>query len=82
MREFGSREAGEFGQVSLFPLFVCLYSNTNVYMQYWSCLWTGIGRNGIVRGMRKLEWHIYEFGFCNGIPTTCENCNGINPIDP
>jgi hypothetical protein len=51
-------------------------------MKYWSCLWTGIGRNGIVGGMRKLKWHIYKFDFCNGISPIGENCNGIDPINP
>ena len=32
--------------------------------------------------MKKLEWHISKFGFCNGISPTYENCNGIDPINP
>jgi hypothetical protein len=50
--------------------------------QYRSYIWTGIGRNGIDRGIRKLEWHFSKFGFCNGISPIGENCNGMNPINP
>jgi hypothetical protein len=36
----------------------------------------------MTRGIRKLEWHIYKFDFCNGIFSNCESCNGIDPINP
>jgi hypothetical protein len=42
----------------------------------------GIGENGIDRSMRKLEWHISNFDFCNGIFSSCESCNDIDPINP
>jgi sulfatase maturation enzyme AslB (radical SAM superfamily) len=45
-------------------------------------LWIGIGRNGIARGMRKLEWHISKFSFCNNISPIDEYYNGIDPINP
>jgi hypothetical protein len=45
-------------------------------------IWTGIGRNGIDRVMRKLEWHFSTFGFCNGISPNDESSHGIDPINP
>jgi hypothetical protein len=32
--------------------------------------------------MEKLEWHISNLCFCNGIFTKCESCSGIDPINP
>ena len=32
--------------------------------------------------MKKFQWHIYKFGFCDGISPTCELGNGIDPINP
>jgi hypothetical protein len=55
----------------------------HMYVQeHRSCIWTGIGRNGIARGMMKLEWHISKFDFYNGISPTSKKYNGINPINP
>jgi hypothetical protein len=32
--------------------------------------------------MEKLEWHISNFIFCNGIFPKCESYSGIDPINP
>jgi hypothetical protein len=32
--------------------------------------------------MKKLEWHICNLCFCNGIFPNCESCSGIDPINP
>jgi hypothetical protein len=32
--------------------------------------------------MKKLEWHISNFSFCNSISIKCESCSGIDPINP
>jgi hypothetical protein len=73
----------KFGAVLFFLcLYVFIWGVQMYVREYRSCIWIGIGRNGIARGMRKLEWHISKFGFCNGISSTSENYNGINPINP
>jgi hypothetical protein len=77
---------GKFGVV-ISP-HLLMYGSTNVNTGVYGTIyiyiniWTGIERNGITRGMRKLEWHISKFGFCNGISLNGESCNGINPINP
>jgi hypothetical protein len=48
----------------------------------YATIWPDIGNNGIDGGMRKLQWHFSNFGFCNGISPTSEICNGIDPINP
>jgi hypothetical protein len=41
-----------------------------------------IEENGMDRSIRKLEWHISKFSFCNGISLTHESYSGIDPINP
>jgi hypothetical protein len=46
------------------------------------CIRLGIGENGIYRSMRKLEWHISNFGFYNDIFSSCGSYSGIDSINP
>ena len=40
-----------------------------------------IEENDIASGLKKLEWHITNFTFCNGVSPTGKNYSGIDPIN-
>lgn len=57
-----------------------MFVESYVYM-YLDNIPDGIGQNGMVRGIRKLEWHFSKSNFCNVISPTGENYNGIDTIN-
>jgi hypothetical protein len=65
--------------------FLCLYVSpvyVPMYVSIISSILFGNDYNGTCRGMEKLEWHISNLCFCNGIFPKCESCSGIDPINP
>jgi hypothetical protein len=72
-------------QVVLYSLFFYLapyVSTWYVPSIFTSNILFGNDKNGICRGMEKLEWHISNLCFCNGISPKCESCSGMDPINP
>jgi hypothetical protein len=72
-----------FGAVPLFLFFlISVWEYKYTYNSMGAVYELVFEVNGIARGIRKLEWHISKFSFCNGISSNGENCNGIYPINP
>jgi hypothetical protein len=70
------------GQVVLFSLFFLLGSIHEYIVCTVRSIFTSNDKNGICRGMEKLEWHISNLCFCKGISPKCESCSGMDPINP